>query len=85
MTHRSDRHGGDPITRMAFEADHSMGSPCADFHNGPERTRSTQEAEDTSAVRSRLASKSLRVPRRCARVKALRPPGALRAVRCAQP
>ena len=36
MAHRSDRRGDVPITALAYEAGHSIGSPRADFHDGPE-------------------------------------------------
>jgi hypothetical protein len=37
MAHRSDRRGDEPITALAFEAVQAIGSPRADFHDGPER------------------------------------------------
>lgn len=58
------------------------GSPRAHIHDGPEQRGSLDEAEDTSAVRQRLSVAPARVSRRCARLKARRPPAA---VRCAQP
>jgi hypothetical protein len=39
MTHRSDRLGGTPITRLAIRAVQAIGTPRADFHDGPEPTR----------------------------------------------
>ena len=42
MAHRSDRRGDEPITRMAAQAGQSIGSPRADFHDGPEPVGSTR-------------------------------------------
>jgi hypothetical protein len=39
MTHRSDRRGDTPITRLAIRAVQAIGSPRADFHDGPELLR----------------------------------------------
>ena len=83
MAHRSDRRGGTPITRAGHaEAVQAIGAPRADFHDGPEPNGSTDEAEDTTAVRPSCSDSGTTTPRRSARVKALRPPSA---VRCAQP
>jgi hypothetical protein len=62
---------------------HAIGSPRADFHDGPEPRRLLDEAEDTTAVRLLAPPSGYgEQPRRSARVKALRPPSA---VRSAQP
>ncbi len=61
----------------------AIGSPRADFMMARSRDGSTDEAEDTTAVRLfAQPSGSREQPRRSARVKALRPPSA---VRSAQP
>jgi len=60
----------------------AIGTPRADVHDGPESNDSSYEAEDTTAVRPSVTALGRQQPRRSARVKALRPPSA---VRCAQP
>ena len=82
MAHRSDRRGRTPITRLARKGRASDWLPARGFHDGPEPQGSTDEAEDTTAVRPSCKLRGYRQPRRSARVKALRPPSA---VRCAQP
>ena len=88
MAHRSDRRGGTPITALAFEVVQAIGTPRADFHDGPEPKRLHREAEDTTAVRLFARPSGYeKQPRRSARVKALRPPlgGALRAALTVNP
>src|SRR5439155_4133199 len=52
---RSDRRGGKPITRVAISGRCIDWLPARGFHHGPERQRSTPEAEDTTAVWSSSA------------------------------
>ena len=84
MAHRSDRRGVSPITSLASKGRASDWHPARGFPCWPGAdTGATEETEDTTAVRlfaqpSRYAEQ----PRRSARVKALRPP---LAVRFAQP
>jgi hypothetical protein len=83
MAHRSDRRGDTPITRLAFEAVDQRLAP---------RARMSMMARSTDAppTRPKIRLQSdhgspsihLRQPQRSARVKALRPPSA---VRYAQP
>ena len=81
MAHRSDRRGDTPITRLACEAVEQRLAPRARI--------SMMARSETLHQRGRRYVCSLTtgtgvsdVPRRSARVKALRPPSA---VRCAQP
>jgi hypothetical protein len=82
MAHRSDRRGGKPITALATKVVQAIGSPRADSmmarsHTAPRMRPKIRLQSGRCAV-----PQSVELPRRSARVKALRPPSA---VRCAQP
>ena len=79
MAHRSDRRGDVPITALAYEAGHSIGSPRADFHDGPELTALHQRPK--IRLQSDCVCESGMTPERRNAPRASRPFGRLR--RCA--
>jgi hypothetical protein len=82
MAHRSDRRGATPITRLAIRAVQAIGAPRADFHDGPELSQLYERGRRYDCSPTSRAVIGRTEPRRSARVKALRPPAA---VRFAQP